>query len=216
MEDAFGLVGGSDLKELALVMKADVRGTMEAIRETAEKISTERVQLNVIHSGVGAITESDIMLAIASKARVMGFHVRPEAAARKLAEREGIEIRTFDVVYELLDDVTALMTGLLPPKTNEVVSGHAEVRQLFVIPRRGTVAGCAVVDGVMKRSDQVRVVRNGVPVYAGGMDSLRHVKDDVREVRSPMECGIRVANYNDYKVGDVLEAFHIEETPDTL
>jgi translation initiation factor IF-2 len=174
------------------------------------------VALNVIHAGVGAITESDVMLASASKAVIMGFHVRPESPARKAGEREAVQIRTFDVVYELLDDLAALMTGLLPPKEVETVSGHAEVRQLFHIPRRGTIAGCLVPEGTIRRSDRMRVIRDGVPIYAGGIESLRHFKDDVREVRQGLECGIRVANFDDYKVGDILESFHIEEQPDTL
>ncbi len=216
MEDAFDLLGEGDSKELRVVVKADVRGTMEAICEASQKLSTDRVKLSVIHSGVGAITESDVMLASASNASVLGFHIRPEPAARKAAEREGVDIRTFDVVYELLDDVTALMSGLLPPKMIETVLGHAEVRQLFQLPRRGTVAGCLVADGVISRSGQLRVIRDSIPIYSGPVDSLRHFKDDVREVRQGMECGVRVANFDDYKVGDVLESFQVEEQADTL
>ena len=216
MEDAFDLLGEGDSKELRVVVKADVRGTMEAICEASQKLSTDRVKLSVIHSGVGAITESDVMLASASNASVLGFHIRPEPAARKAAEREGVDIRTFDVVYELLDDVTALMSGLLPPKLIETVLGHAEVRQLFQLPRRGTVAGCLVADGVISRSGQLRVIRDSIPIYSGPVDSLRHLKDDMREIRQGNECGIRVANYDDYKVGDTLECYSVEETPDTL
>ncbi len=215
-EAVFSMLEESDLKVLPLVIKADVRGTMEAIRESAEKLSTERVKLHVIHAGVGAISERDVMLASASKAVVSGFHVRPEAAARRAAEQEGVLIRTFDVVYELLDDLAALMTGLLPPKQIETVSGHAEVRALFHVPRRGTIAGCFVPEGIIRRSDRMRVIRDGLPIYAGPIESLRHFKDDVREVRQGFECGIKVAMFDDYKVGDVLESFKVEEQPDTL
>jgi translation initiation factor IF-2 len=216
MEDVFGTLGAEEVWELRMVLKADVRGTMEAIRESAEKVATDRVKLNVLRAGVGAITESDVMLAAASDASIYGFHVRPEPAARKLAEREGVEIRVFDIVYELLDDVTARMAGLLPPKVLESVLGHAEIRELFQIPKRGKIAGCFVADGTINRTEQMRIVRDGVPIYMGAIESLRHFKDDVREVRSGTECGIRIANYDDYKVGDILECVHLEETPDTL
>ncbi len=215
-DDIFASLSDSDEKELRLVIKADVRGTMEAIRESAEKLSTERVKVGVIRAGVGAVTESDVMLASASKAVVYGFHVRPERAARIVAETEGVEIRTFDIVYELLDDLVHAMEGLLPPLVIEKVSGQAEVRQLFVIPRRGTVAGCMLTEGPIRSSDRVRVVRDGVPIYTARIDSLRRFKEDVREVQAGLECGIRVENFNDVKVGDVLECFVVEERPDTL
>ena len=215
-ETAFAALDADEMLELRVVVKADVRGTLEAIRESCEKLTTDRVVLRVIHAGVGAINESDVDLAAVSNARVYGFHTRPEPAARKAAEAAEVDIRTFDVVYELLDDVHAMMSGLLPPKAIEVISGHAEVRELFKIPKRGTVAGCAVADGVIKRGNLVRVLRDGVPIYSGPLDSLRHHKDDVREVRAGTECGMRVANYDDYKVGDILESYEIEEHPDTL
>jgi translation initiation factor IF-2 len=215
-EDLFSQLDATEKKQLSVVLKADVRGTAEAIRSALEDLSTERVKLEVIHSGVGAITESDIMLASASQALVVGFHVRPEAAARKAAEAEKVDIRTSDIVYEVLDDVKQSMVGLLPPKQVEKVEGEAEVLKTFSIPRVGTIAGCAVRDGVFKRSNQVRVVRDGVPVYSGRVGSLRRFKDDVREVQSGFECGIGVENFNDIKVGDRLESFAIEERPDTL
>jgi translation initiation factor IF-2 len=198
------------------VVKADVQGTVEAIREALGKLSTEKVKLSVIHSGVGGVKESDVMLAAASKAVIFGFHVRPEPAARKLAENEGVAIRSFDIVYELLDDATLLMRGLLPPKETEKLLGHALVKELFVIPKLGTIAGCAVEDGKISRSARARVLRNGIVVYAGKLSSLRRFKDDVREVASPLECGIGIENFNDVKVGDRIEAFEVIETPDTL
>ena len=203
-------------RQLTIVLKSDVRGTMEAIRDLVENKSGEKLKVEVVHAGVGAINESDVTLAIASSAIVIGFHVRPEPAARKLAEREGIDVRLYDVVYDLVDDVTGIMLGLLPPKLTEKVEGHAEVRQLFQIPRVGTIAGCFVPDGLIKRSNAVRVVRDGVVAYSGKLASLRRVKDDVREVQSGLECGIRVENYNDVKVGDILESYIVEETADTL
>jgi translation initiation factor IF-2 len=215
-EALFAQLEDSDKKQLRVVLKADVHGTMEAIRDALADLSTERVKLTVLHAGVGAISESDVMLAAASRAIVVGFHVRPEAAARRAAEREHVELRTSDIVYELIDDMRAAMAGLLPPRVVEKVTGHAEVRQLFPIPRIGTVAGCAVAGGAIRRSDRIRVVRDGVPVYTGKLASLRRFKEDVREVVAPLECGIGIENFNDVKVGDVLEAFSVEETPDTL
>jgi translation initiation factor IF-2 len=215
-DDIFASLEDSESKELLVVVKADVRGTLEAICESLENLSTERVELRVLHSGIGGISESDVMLAAASNAVIIGFHVRPEAAARKLGEKEGAEIRTFDIVYELLDDATQLMQGLLPMKQIEQVIGHAEVRQLFHSPRVGTVAGCAVVDGVIRRANRARVLRDSVPVYTGALSSLRHFKDDVRDVRSPNECGMSLENFSDVKVGDIIESFEIEEIPDTI
>jgi translation initiation factor IF-2 len=214
--DIFGSLSGSESKELCVVLKTDVRGTMEAVRDGITKLSTDRVSVRVIHSSVGAISESDVMLASASRAVVIGFHVRPEPAARKAAEREHVAIHTYDIVYELLDQAKILMQGLLPPKLVEKVSGYAEVRELFTMPRGGVIAGCFVPDGVIRRSNQIRVIRNGVPIYSGRVDSLRRFKDDVREVVANLECGIHVENFNDVKVGDRLESYEIEERPDTL
>jgi translation initiation factor IF-2 len=215
-EELFAKLGDTDQRELRVVLKADVRGTAEAIGEALEKLSTERVNLRVIHRGVGAISESDVMLASASSAILVGFHVRPESVARKAAEREGTELRTYEIVYDVLDDATQLMSGLLPPKVVERVQGHAEVRRLFQIPRQGTIAGCYVPEGVIQRNNQVRVVRDGVTIYTSRIASLRRFKDDVREVQTNFECGIQVENFNDVKVGDIIEAFVAEETPDTL
>jgi translation initiation factor IF-2 len=215
-EDLFARLAGVIDKELFAVVKADVQGTVEAIREALAKLSTEKVKLTVIHSGVGGIKESDVMLAAASKAVIFGFHVRPEPAARKLAEREGVAIRTFDIVYELLDDATLLMRGLLPPKETEKLLGHAMVKELFHIPKIGTIGGSAIEDGKITRSARARVLRNGVVVYSGKLSSLRRFKDDVREVAAPLECGIGIENFNDVKVGDRIEAYEIEATPDTL
>jgi translation initiation factor IF-2 len=189
---------------------------MEAIRDAIEKGSTEKVKASVIHAGVGAISENDVTFAAASRAVVIGFHVVAEPAARRAAETRGVEVRIFDIVYELLDDARALMQGLLPPKVTEQIRGHAEVRDLFPIPRIGTIAGCYVSSGSIRRSDAVRVVRDGVPIYTGRIQSLRRFKDDAREVMTGMECGIHVERFNDVKVGDILESFVLEETRETL
>jgi translation initiation factor IF-2 len=215
-EQLFAQVATAGGHELNVVLKADVRGSAEATREALEKLSTERVKLKVIHSGVGAITESDVTLATASRAVVLGFHVRPEPVARRTAERESIDVRTFDIVYELLDEARGLMEGLLPKRRTERVQGHAVVKQLFQVPRIGTIAGCEVREGAVRRAYRVRVVRDGVPVYDGRLSSLRRFKDDVREVAAPLECGMAVENYNDVKVGDTIEAYEVEETQDTL
>lgn len=215
-EDVFGSLEEQNEWHLRVVLKADARGTLEAIRDSLRELSTERVKLEVIHAGVGAISESDVTLAAASRAIVLGFHIRPESAARKVAERDSVDVRTFDIVYEVLDEATRLMSGLLPPRIVEKVVGQAEVRQLFQIPRQGTIAGSAVSEGSIQRSRQIRVIRDGVPVYTGRLRSLRHFKDDVREIRSGQECGIQIENFNDIKVGDILEAFTVEETPDSL
>jgi len=215
-EDLFARIAAETERELFAVVKADVQGTVEAIRDALAKLSTEKVKLTVIHSGVGGIKESDVMLAAASKAVIFGFHVRPEPAGRKLAEREGVAIRTFDIVYELLDDAILLMRGLLPPKETEKRLGSALVKELFHIPKIGTIAGSALEDGKITRAARARVLRNGIVVYAGKLSSLRRFKDDVREVAAPLECGIGIENFNDVKVGDRIEAYEIEATPDTL
>jgi translation initiation factor IF-2 len=203
-------------KQLFAVVKADVQGTVEAIRQALAELSTEKVKLSVIHSGVGGIKESDVMLAAASKAVIFGFHVRPEPAARKLAEHDGVQVRTFDIVYELLDDATLLMRGLLPPKRTEKLLGHALVKELFHIPKIGTIAGSAMEDGKITRQARARLLRDGVVIYSGKLSSLRRFKDDVREVAAPLECGIGIENFNDVKVGDRIEAYEVEESPDTL
>jgi len=215
-DNLFASLEGVAGKELRVVLKADVHGTMEAVREGIEHLATERVSVKIIHTGVGAVSESDVMLASASSAVIVGFHVRPEPAARKSAEQRHVDIRYFDIVYELFDQVKLMMAGLLPPKRFETVTGHARVKELFPIPKLGTIAGVQMAEGNIKRSNPVRVVRDGVPVYTGKLESLRRFRDDVREVAAPLECGLRVENFNDIKVGDLIESFQVEERPDTL
>ncbi len=205
-----------DFKELNLIIKADVGGSVEALADSLFKLSTEEVALNVIHSGVGAITESDVMLASASDAVIIGFQVRPTPGARLLAEREEIDIRTYSVIYDAIEDIRDALEGLLSPEEKEVTKGTVEVRDLFKVPKAGTVAGCYVIEGKIRRNDRFRVIREGVVIYEGEIDSLRRFKDDVREVQSGYECGISVRGYNDLKVGDQIEGYEIVEEKRTL
>ena len=200
-----------EVRELRLVVKADVHGSLEAITGALQRLQTEEVKVNVLHAAVGAVTESDVMLAAASRAVVLGFNVRPDPAARKLAEQEGVDVRLYRIIYEALDDVQALLKGLAAPKLTEVVLGRAEVRRIFHISRVGTVAGCYVVEGRIPRSAQVRLVRDGAVVYDGRLASLRRFKDDVREVAAGFECGMVLENFQDIKEGDVIEAYAVQE-----
>ncbi len=216
LEEFFARADGLAQKELPVILKSDVRGTCEAVKDSLEKMSTDAVKLRVISTGVGGISENDITFAEASQAIVVGFHSRPDPAARAAAERQGIEIRTYQVIYELLDDVRAAMAGLLPPTVSEVMLGRADVRQLFTIPRVGTIAGSYVTDGAIKRNAHCRLIRDGIQIYEGKVGSLRRVKDDASEVKSGFECGIGIEGYSDLKEGDVIEAFELKEEAATL
>jgi translation initiation factor IF-2 len=216
LEDLFAGVEGGGVHELALVVKADVQGSVEALRESLLKLSTDSVKVNVIHSGVGAVTETDVNLARASGAIVIAFHVRPDPAARRMAESQGVDVRTYRVIYEATEDVQKAMLGLLPPTLSEEFLGRAEVRKTFSVPRAGTIAGCYVTEGLIRRNASCRLVRDGVQVYEGRVGSLKRFKDDAREVQSGFECGIGIDGYNDVKVGDVIEAFVMQEKPATL
>src|SRR6267378_1742943 len=201
---------------LRIIIKADQGGPAEALADALGQLSTAEVKVEVVHRGVGAITESDVLLAKASNAIIIGFHVRPDSNARASAEREKVEIRTYRIIYEAVEEVKAAMAGLLAPEKKEVVLGEAEVRQLFKIAKVGTIAGSFVRSGVIPRTARVRVVRDGVEVYDGTLSSLKRFKDDVREVREGFECGIGVENFNDLKVGDLIEAYRIEEVARSL
>jgi translation initiation factor IF-2 len=211
LEDLFSQVKSGEVKELNVVLKADAQGSIEAIRKSLEELSTDEVKVNVIHSGVGPITENDIMLAAASNAVVIGFNVRPDSAARKAAEKEKVDVRTYRVIYEIVDEIKKAMEGLLEPEEKEVYLGSAEVRATFKVPKVGTVAGCYVKDGVIRRNANVRLVRDGVVVYEGKISSLKRFKEDVREVAAGYECGVGLENFNDIKVGDVIECYTIEK-----
>ncbi len=201
-----------DFQELNLIIKADVGGSVEALGDSLMKLSTEEVQVNIIHSGVGAITESDVMLASASDAVIIGFQVRPMAGARILAEREEIDIRTYSVIYNAIEEVRDALEGLLSPEESEKTLGTVEIREMFKVPKIGTAAGCYVVEGRINRNDKIRLIREGVVIYQGRLASLKRFKDDVKEVQSGYECGLSIENYNDIKVGDEVEAFEIVET----
>jgi translation initiation factor IF-2 len=200
--------GGS--KELSIILKGDVQGSVEVLSDLLTKMSSEKVRINLLRTGVGAITESDVLLASASNAIIIGFNVRPERKAQELAEQEKVDIRLHSIIYELQDEIKKAMSGLLEPTIKETYHGRAEVRDTFRIPKVGTVAGCYVQDGSIKRDSEVRLLRDNVVVFKGKISSLRRFKEDVSEVRNGMECGIAIANYGDIKVGDVIEAFATE------
>lgn len=205
-----------DFQELNLVVKADVTGSVQALSDALLKLSTEEVQVNIIHSGVGAITESDVLLASASDAVIIGFQVRPMRGVNKLSEKEEIDIRTYSVIYDAVEDVRDALEGLLSPEESEKVNGIVEVRETFKVPKVGTVAGSYVLEGTISRQDKVRVVRDGVVIYDGRLASLKRYQDDVKEVATGYECGLAIENYNDIKVGDQVEAYEIVETKRTL
>jgi len=198
-------------KELNIILKADVGGSVEVLTDLLSKLSNDKVRLKVLHSGVGAITETDVLLASASNAIIIGFNVRPERKAQELAEQEKVDIRLHSIIYELQDEIKRAMTGLLEPTIKETYQGRAEVRETFRIPKVGTVAGCTVIDGLVKRDSEVRLLRDNVVVFKGKVGSLRRFKDDASQVTNGMECGISIANYGDIKVGDVIEAFATEK-----
>jgi len=211
LEDLYRKIQSGEVKDLNVIIKGDVQGSVEAVGESLRKLSTDAVRLNVIHSAVGAVTETDVNLAAASNAIVIGFNVRPEVKAQGLAEKEGVDIRLYNIIYDAVEDVKKAMEGLLSPTFKEKYLGRAEVRELFSVPKVGTVAGCHVQDGKMLRNAQVRLLRDNVVIYDGKMSSLRRFKDDVKEVASGYECGIGLENYNDLKAGDIIEAFEMEK-----
>jgi translation initiation factor IF-2 len=216
LEDLSKQIGEGKTPALQIIIKADQAGPAEALADAFAQLSTSEVKVEVVHRGVGGITESDILLAKASQAIVVGFHVRPDANARAAAEREKVDIRTYRVIYDAVEDVRSALEGLLTPEEKEIVLGEAEVRQIFKISGVGTIAGCFVRAGVIRRGTRIRVVRDAVVVYDGGLASLKRFKDDVREVKEGLECGIGIQDFNDVKVGDVLEAYRIEEIARTL
>ncbi|HXG44361.1 MAG TPA: translation initiation factor IF-2 [Gemmatimonadales bacterium] len=216
LEDISRALAQGQVGTLRLIIKADQGGPAEALADALAQLSTDEVRVDVVHRGVGAITESDVLLAKASGAIIIGFHVRPDSNARAAAEREGVDVRTYRIIYEAVDDVKAALEGLLKPETREVVLGEATVLELFKISKVGTVAGCVVKSGVIPRTARVRVLRDGVQVYDGQLASLKRFKDDVKEVREGLECGLSIENFNDIKVGDVIEAYRVEEVKRTL
>jgi translation initiation factor IF-2 len=216
LEDMFESLKDAEVKVLALVIKADVQGSQEALGHALSRLSTDEVRINIVHAGVGAITESDVNLALASKAVIIGFNTRADATARKLAETSGVDIRYYDIIYEAVDEVKAALSGMLTPEKKEAVLGLVEVRQVFRISKIGTVAGCYVTEGLIRRNARVRVLRDNVVIHDGELESLKRFKDDVREVKSGFECGLSIKSYSDIKVGDQLEAYEVQEVARTL
>ncbi|CCO09424.1 translation initiation factor IF-2 [Desulforamulus hydrothermalis] len=210
LDDLFKHIQEGQIKELPIILKADVQGSIEALAQALEKLSTDEVKVNLIHSGVGAINESDIMLATASNAIVIGFNVRPDANARKIAEAEKIDIHLYRVIYEVIDDVKKAMSGLLDPEYKEVIMGHVEVRKIFKASKIGTIAGCYVTEGKIVRDAGIRLIRDGIVIHEGKLDSLKRFKDDVKEVAQGYECGITIENFNDIQEGDIIEAYTVE------
>ncbi|HVR99371.1 MAG TPA: translation initiation factor IF-2 [Thermoanaerobaculia bacterium] len=216
LEQLFDRIQEGEVKELPVVLKADVQGSVEVLKDAIAKASTEKVKVQVIHFGVGAISTNDVLLASASKAIIIGFNVRPERSAAELAEKEGVDIRLHTIIYELIDELRKAMTGLLEPTFREVSSGRAEVRDTFKVPRIGTIAGCHVLDGVIPRSASVRLLRDNRVIYEGKISSLRRFKDDASEVRAGFDCGIGLERFQDVKPGDIIEAFTREEVAPSL
>ncbi|MDB4447818.1 translation initiation factor IF-2, partial [Roseivirga sp.] len=205
-----------NFKELNVIVKGDVDGSIEALGDSLLKLSTEEVQVNIIHKAVGQISESDVLLASASDAIIIGFQVRPSGGARKIAEAEEIEIRLYSIIYDAINELKDAMEGLLEPTEKEVITGNIEVREVFKISKVGTVAGCYVTDGFVKRNNQIRLIRDGIVAYTGNIGQLKRFKDDVAEVKSGYECGLSIKSFNDIVEGDIIEGFEIQEVKRTL
>jgi len=213
LDDLFNQIQAGQVKDLNVVVKGDVQGSVEALRGSLEKLSNADVRVRTIHTGVGAITESDVMLASASNAIIIGFNVRPEAGAKSVAESEKVDVRFYSVIYSAIDDIEAAMKGMLDPEFEEKIMGHAEIRQIFKASNIGTIAGCYITEGRVTRNAKVRIVRDGRVIYDGTLDTLKRFKDDVREVATGYECGMLFRNYSDIKEGDKVEAYTMEEIP---
>ena len=211
MDDIFSQLSTGETKELNLIIKADVQGSVEAVKQSLLKLSSDEVKVKVVHGAVGAINESDIMLAKTSNAVVIGFNIRPDNNAKVIAEREKIDVRTYSIIYEAIDDVEKAIKGMLDPKFKENTLGRAEVRQVYKITGVGTVAGCMVIDGKIVRNCKVRLLRAGVIIYDGQLSSLKRFKDDVKEVARGYDCGMSIQNFSDIKEGDVIEAYVMEQ-----
>jgi translation initiation factor IF-2 len=216
LENMFETMGQGEAQTLALIIKADVQGSQEALAQSLVKLSTDEVKVQIVHAAVGGISESDINLAIASKAVIIGFNTRADAGARKLAEGNGVDIRYYNIIYDAVDEVKAAMTGMLAPEQKEELIGTAEIRTVFVASKIGTVAGSMVTSGLVRRGARFRLLRDNVVVYTGEIESVRRLKDDVREVKEGFECGIKLKNYNEIKEGDQLEVFEVKEVARTL
>ena len=213
LDNLFSRIDQSKLTNLNIIIKADVQGSVEAVKQALEKLSNDEVNVRVIHGAVGAINESDVTLAAASNAIIVGFNVRPDSAARESAARQNVDMRMYRVIYDAIDEIETAMKGMLAPKYREVVLGHAEVRETYKVSSVGTVAGCYVQDGCLRRDCSVRVVRDGIVVHEGVLGSLQRFKDSVKEVKERFECGLTVEKFNDIKLGDIIEGYTMEEIP---
>jgi translation initiation factor IF-2 len=216
LEDLFEQIQRGETATLNVVLKADVQGSLEACTESLRKLEREDVKLVIVHRGVGGITENDVQLAKASTATIIGFNVRPDKRSRELAETEGVQIRTYEIIYKLIEEIEAAMLGLLSPIYEEIVTGEAEVREVFRVPKIGAIAGCSVREGVITRGSKVRFLRDGAIIWKGSVTSLRRFKDDAREVQAGFECGIGLSDYQDLKEGDIIETFEEREIPRTV
>ncbi|MBQ8027718.1 MAG: translation initiation factor IF-2, partial [Clostridia bacterium] len=214
LDNLFSSLQAGEVKDLNVVVKADVQGSAEAVKQNLEKLSNDEVRVRVIHNGVGAVSESDVMLANASNAIIVGFNVRPDPAAQANAERDGVDMRMYRIIYDCIEEIEAAIKGMLAPKTREVVQGRVEVRNIINISSVGNVAGCYVLDGKVTRNSKIRVVRDGIVITEDEMGSLKRFKDDVKEVVQGYECGIVLNKFNDIKLGDIFESFIIEEYRD--
>ena len=216
MENIFDNMGEGEVRNLPIIVKTDVQGSQEALVQSLVKLSTNEVRVQVVHAAVGGISESDVNLAVASKAVIIGFNTRADASARKLAESHGVDIRYYNIIYDAVDEVKAALSGMLAPEKRETVIGQVEIRQVFAVSKVGSIAGCLVTDGTVKRSSSVRLLRNNVVVWTGELDSLKRYKDDAKEVKAGMECGLSLKSYNEIEVGDVLEVFEVQEIARSL
>jgi translation initiation factor IF-2 len=216
LENMFDQMAEGEVKNLPLIIKTDVQGSQEALVGSLQKLSTSEVRVQVVHAAVGGITESDVNLAVASKAVIIGFNARADAQARKLAESNGVDIRYYNIIYDAIDEIKSALSGMLAPEKRETVIGQVEIRQVILVSKVGAIAGCLVTDGVVKRSSSVRLLRNNIVVWTGEIDSLKRFKDDAKEVRAGLECGLSLKNYNDIQVGDSLEVFEVQEIARTL
>ncbi|HPR24172.1 MAG TPA: translation initiation factor IF-2, partial [Bacillota bacterium] len=211
LEELFSQIKEGETKELPLIIKGDVRGSVGAVTTSLEKLSNENVKVRIVHTGVGAITESDVMLAGTSGAIIIGFNVRPAAGVAQQADREGIQIRNYRVIYDIIDDIESAMKGMLDPEFKEVVLGQVKVRETFKVPNVGIIAGAYVTEGKVIRNAEIRLVRDGVVIHEGKISSLKRFKDDAKEVQQGFECGLGIENYNDLKEDDIIECFEIQE-----
>jgi translation initiation factor IF-2 len=216
LENMFTDISAGEVKMVPIIVKADVQGSQEALAQSLLKLSTDEVKVQMVYTAVGAISESDVNLAIAAKAVIIGFNTRADAGARKLAENNGVDIRYYDIIYDAVDDLKLAMSGMLTPDKKEEVIGTAEIRQVLKVSKIGSIAGCMVTSGVVRRTAKLRLLRGNMVIYTGELDSLKRFKDDAKEVKENFECGLTIKNYNDIQEGDALEFYEIREIARTL